>query len=395
MRYFLIAGEASGDLHGANLMRSLLKSDPEAEFRFWGGDDMAEVGGLNNLARHYKTASFFGFTEVIANLGTVLSQIRECKAEISAYAPDVLILIDYPGFNFRMAKYAHRRGIKTFYYISPKVWAWKESRIKLIRRYVDRLFIIFPFEAEYFRRRGIEAVYCGNPLVDAVRRNLAAIPSEEQYRRCNSLDERPIIALLAGSRRSEIKNNLPIMAALSRRFEEYQFVVAGVGWIERELYDRYIGDAPVRYVCDQTCAALRYAAAAVVTSGTATLETAIVGTPEVVCYRTDALQVWAGRRLLKIKYISLVNLIMDRRVVAEVIQSSADIGGVERELRAILPGSPGRYAMLRDFERLRTLVGGDGASDRFAARMVEELRSCAAEGSDAAVKSNSEKRRKS
>lgn len=361
-------------MHGANLMRGLLKSDPQAEFRFWGGDNMAQAGGRDNLARHYKTASFFGFTEVIANLGTVLSQIRECKAEISAYAPDVLILIDYPGFNFRMAEYAHRRGIRTFYYISPKVWAWKESRIKRIRRYVDRLFIIFPFEVDYFRTRGIDAVYCGNPLVDAVRQRLTGIPSEEEYRRRCGLDARPIVALLAGSRRSEIRYNLPVMAELSRRFGGFQFVVAGVGWIERELYEQCIGDAPVRYVCDQTYPTLRYAAAAVVTSGTATLETALVGTPEVVCYRTSALQVWAGRKLLKIKYISLVNLIMDRRVVAEVIQSSADADAAERCLRAVLPGGSEREAMLRDFELLREKVGGEGASDRFASRMVEELR---------------------
>ena len=374
MRYFLIAGEASGDLHGANLMRGLVKSDPQAEFRFWGGDCMAEAGGAENLARHYKTASFFGFIEVAANLRTVLSQIRECKAEIAAYAPDVLILIDYPGFNFRMAEYAHGLGIRTFYYISPKVWAWKESRIKRIRKYVDRLFIIFPFEIEYFGQRGIRAVFCGNPLVDAVRQRMAVMSSEQEYRASNSLDGRPIVALLAGSRRSEIKYNLPLMVALSRRLPQYQFVVAAVDWIDKSLYDEYLAGSSVRYVCGQTYPTVRYAEAAVVTSGTATLETALIGTPEVVCYRTDALQIWAGRRLIKIKYISLVNLILGRRVVAEVIQSSLDISQAERELRAVLRGGEGRERMLADFAQLREKVGGEGASDRFAAEMVEILR---------------------
>lgn len=374
MRYFLIAGEASGDLHGANLMRGLIKSDPQAEFRFWGGDCMAEVGGKAALVRHYKTASFFGFIEVAANLRTVLSQIRECKAEIAAYRPDVLILIDYPGFNFRMARFAHDSGIRTFYYISPKVWAWKESRIKRIKKYVDRLFIIFPFEVEYFRRHGIEAVFCGNPLVDAVEQRMACLPTEEEYRKANLLDRRPIIALLAGSRRSEIEYNLPFMVVLSRRFPQYQFVVTAVDWIDKSLYDKYLAGSSVRYLCSQTYPTVRYAEAAVVTSGTATLETALIGTPEVVCYRTAALQIWAGRHLLKIKYISLVNLILNRRAVAEVITSSLDVSQAESELRDVLRGGEARGRMLADFELLRETVGGAGASDRFAAEMVEILR---------------------
>lgn len=374
MRYFLIAGEASGDLHGANLMRGLVKSDPQAEFRFWGGDRMAEVGGAENLVRHYKTASFFGFIEVAANLRTVLSQIRECKAEIAAYRPDVLVLIDYPGFNFRMAEYAHGLGIKTFYYISPKVWAWKESRIKRIKKYVDRLFIIFPFEVEYFKKHGIDAVFCGNPLVDAVGQRMAEMPTEQEFRQANSLDDRPIVALVAGSRRSEIEYNLPLMAALSRRFPQYQFVVTAVDWIDKALYDKCLAGSSVRYVCSQTYPAVRYAEAAVVTSGTATLETALIGTPEVVCYRTDALQIWAGRHLLKIKFISLVNLILGRRAVAEIIESSLDVSQAESELRAILRGGEARERMLLDFEQLREIVGGEGASDRFAAEMVKILR---------------------
>lgn len=360
-------------MHGANLMRGLKKNDPNAEFRFWGGDNMVSAGGAENLARHYKTASFFGFTQVIANLRTVLSQIKECKRDISAYRPDVLILIDYPGFNFRMAEHAHKSGIRTFYYISPKVWAWKESRIRLIKKYVDKLFIIFPFEIEYFKARGIDAVYCGNPLSDAVQQRLQQIPDQQDFRRSNSLDDRPIVALLAGSRRQEIDYNLPFMVALSRKFPHLQFVVTGVSWIEKSLYDKYISGSDVRYVCDQTYPTLRYARAAVVTSGTATLETALIGTPEVVCYRTNRVQIWAGKCLLKIKYISLVNLILDKPCVAEVIQASMNTECAQRQLASILSDGKERERMKNDFEQLRKIVGEGGASERFAKEMVELL----------------------
>ena len=215
MKYYLIAGEASGDLHGSNLMKGLLRSDPQAEFRFWGGDLMAAVGGREHLAKHYRDASFFGIGEIVRRLPTVLAQIRECKRDIAAYAPDVLVLIDYPGFNFRMAKFAHGCGIRVFYYISPKVWAWKEHRVERIRRYVDKLFIIFPFEVEYFARRGIDAVYEGNPLMDAIAERCAAMPPREEFFRANGFGARPVIALLAGSRRSEVRNNLSFMAAMA------------------------------------------------------------------------------------------------------------------------------------------------------------------------------------
>ena len=228
MKYYLIAGEASGDLHGSNLMKGILKADPGARFRFWGGDKMAAVGGAENLAMHYEKASFMGFTEVLKNLRTIFGQIEQCKRDVAAYAPDVLVLIDYAGFNLRLARFGRERGIPTYYYIAPKVWAWKESRVKKIRRWVDRLFVIFPFEVEYFRRRGIEAIYEGNPLMDAIDARRAALGSKEEFRAVHGLDGRPVVACLAGSRRSEIGYNLPFMVELSGRFPQYQFVVAGV-----------------------------------------------------------------------------------------------------------------------------------------------------------------------
>ena len=375
MRYYLIAGEASGDMHGANLMKGILKADPQAEFRFWGGDKMAEVGGAENLGRHYKTTSFFGLAEVAANLRTIFRQMNECKRDVMAYAPDVLILIDYPGFNFRIAKYAHDNGIRTYYYISPKVWAWNESRVKRIRRDVDRLFIIFPFETEYFRKKGIETVFEGNPLVDILEEEKRRMPSREEFFAQNSIpDDKPVVALLAGSRKSELKYNLPFMVDLARLNPEYTFVVGGVRWLDRSLYDNIIGDGPVKYICDMTYPLVRYADAAVVTSGTATLETALLGTPEVVCYSKDKLSMNIGKHLVKVPFISLVNLVMGREVVRELIQWDMTLPNAQEELHAIMPSGAKRDAMLADFEELRRVIGGPGASERFGAKMVELLR---------------------
>ena len=252
MKYYLIAGEASGDLHGSNLMRGLLKSDPAARFRFWGGDRMAEVGGAENRVRDYRETSFFGIVGVLRNLGTISRQLRECREDVLRYAPDVLILVDYPGFNMKMARFAKEHGIRTFYYIAPKVWAWREWRVKAIRRYVDRLFVIFPFECGYFPRHGVEPIFEGNPLVDAIEARRPSLPSPDEFRRRHGLDRRPIIALLAGSRRGEIRDNLPLMADLSRKFPEHQFVVAGVAWLDRALYEQYMAGSGIRYVCELT-----------------------------------------------------------------------------------------------------------------------------------------------
>lgn len=373
MRYYLIAGEPSGDLHGANLIKGLLKADPEAEFRFWGGDLMAAAGGRDNLRKHYNETSFFGIVQVVKNLGTIRRQMRECQSDVAEFAPDVLILVDYPGFNMKMARWAKEHGIRTFYYIAPKVWAWREWRVKAIRKYVDRLFIIFPFERTYFPKHGIEPVFEGNPLVDAIESRRASLPTPDEFRRRNGLDERPIIALLAGSRRGEIRANLPLMALLSKRFPEHQFVVAGVAWIDRALYDQYMAGSDIRYVCDQTYETLAAAEAAVVTSGTATLETALLGIPEAVVYRTVWWQVWLRPYVLKVPWVSLVNLNLGRESVAELIQSDLSVERAEQELRAIVAGGAKREKMLADFDCLRTVIGGPGASDRFAARMVGEL----------------------
>lgn len=374
MKYFLIAGEPSGDLHGANLIKGLRKADPAAEFRFWGGDLMAAAGGAQNLRKHYRETSFFGVVQVLRNLGTIRRQMRECREEVAAWQPDVLILVDYPGFNMKMARWAHARGIRTFYYIAPKVWASREGRIRALRRDVDRLFVIFPFECDYFPRHGIEPLFEGNPLVDALEARRAALPTSEEFRRRNGLDPRPIIALLAGSRRSEIRKNLPLMARLAQRFDGWQFVVAGVPWLDRTLYEEAAAGSGIRYVCDQTYETLLAAEAAVVTSGTATLETALLGTPEVVVYRLPAIEYRCMPLVVRCPWISLVNLNLGRESVAEVLQSNLDTARAERELRAILPGGEKRERMLADFRELRTIIGGPGASDRFAARMVELLR---------------------
>jgi len=374
MKYFLIAGEPSGDLHGANLIKGLRKADPAAEFRFWGGDLMAAAGGAQNLRKHYRETSFFGVVQVLRNLGTIRRQMRECREEVAAWQPDVLILVDYPGFNMKMARWAHARGIRTFYYIAPKVWASREGRIRALRRDVDRLFVIFPFECDYFPRHGIEPLFEGNPLVDALEARRAALPTSEEFRRRNGLDPRPIIALLAGSRRSEIRKNLPLMARLAQRFEGWQFVVAGVPWLDRALYEEAAAGSGIRYVCDQTYEVLLAAEAAVVTSGTATLETALLGTPEVVVYRLPAIEYRCMPLVVRCPWISLVNLNLGRESVAEVLQSNLDTARAERELRAILPGGEKRERMLADFRELRTVIGGPGASDRVAARMVALLR---------------------
>ena len=374
MKYYIISGEPSGDLHGSNLMRGLQTEDSEAQFRFWGGDKMAEVGGAENLAKHYRETSFFGIAQVIPNLKTIVGQIDECKRDIEAYKPDVLILIDYPSFNMRIAKWAKEQGIKVYYYIAPKVWAWKEWRVKGIRKYVDRLYTIFPFETEYFRSKGIEPVFCGNPLCDAIVQYKAQMPSREEFLRTEGLDERPIVALLAGSRRSEIKDNLADMVAISKNFPEYQFVVAAVPWIEKDLYDKILANTGVKFVCNKTYDTLIYAEAAIVTSGTATLETALIGTPEIVVYHIPKLYEWLRPLVLKIPYISLVNINLNRECVREIVVNKIDVEAVSNELSAILEGGSKRAKMLAEFAELQEMMGGEGSSHRVAQDIVKSLK---------------------
>ena len=374
MKYYIIVGEPSGDLHGSNLMRGLQAEDCEAQFRFWGGDKMAEVGGAENLAKHYRETSFFGIAQVLRNLKTIFGQIDECKRDIEAYKPDVVILIDYPSFNMRIAKWAKERGIKVYYYIAPKVWAWKEWRVKEIRKYVDRLYTIFPFESDYFRSKGIEPVFCGNPLCDSIAQYKAQMPSREEFLRAGGLDERPIVALLAGSRRSEIKDNLADMVAISKNLPNYQFVVAAVPWIEREMYDKILSGTAVKFVCDKTYDTLFYAEAAIVTSGTATLETALIGTPEIVMYHVPKLYEWLRPIVLKIPYISLVNINLNRECVREIVVNKIDVEAVSAELRAILEGGSKRAKMVADFAELQEMMGGEGSSHRVAQDIVKSLR---------------------
>ena len=374
MKYFVIAGEPSGDLHGSKLMRGIANSDSNASFSFCGGDRMVEVGGREGLIKHYKDMSFFGFVQVLKNLKTIFSQIDECKAAITAFNPDVIILIDYPSFNMRIAKWAKKRGMKVYYYIAPKVWAWKEWRVKGLKRYTDRIYTIFPFESDYFRSKGIEPTFCGNPLVDDIAQMRSQLPPREQFIAENNLDSRPIIALLAGSRVSEIKENLPNMVALSKRFEQYQFVVTAVPWIDKAIYDSYTVGSTVRYICSKTQQTLAHAEAAIVTSGTATLETALMGIPEMVLYHIPKLYEVLRPYVLKIPYISLVNINMNREVVRELVCAKLDIEDAEAELRSILIGGAKREKMLADFAELSTIIGDSGASDRFAKDIVNSLR---------------------
>lgn len=374
MRYFIIAGEPSGDLHGSKLMQGIATEDSNAAFRFCGGDKMVEIGGKEGLVKHYKEMSFFGFANVLRNLKTIFSQIDECKRSIEEFAPDVIILIDYPSFNMRIAKWAHKKGIKVYYYIAPKVWAWKEWRVKGIRKYVDKIYTIFPFETEYFRSKGIETTFCGNPLVDDIAQMRSQLPAREDFIAENNLDSRPIVALLAGSRVSEIRENLPNMVAIAQRFAEYQFVVTAVPWIDKSLYDSYIDGTNVKYICNQTQQTLANAEAAVVTSGTATLETALMGIPEMVLYRIPKLYEVLRPYVLKIPFVSLVNINLDREAVREIVCAKIDLDSAEAELRSILKGGNKREKMLADFAKLSALIGGEGASQRFAAEIVKTLK---------------------
>ena len=375
MKYYIIAGEPSGDLHGGKLMRGIAKEDAEAEFRFCGGDNMVAVGGEEGMLYHYKQMSFFGLVPVLCNLRTIFKQMANVKRDIERFKPDVVILIDYPAFNFRIAKWAKSHGIKVYYYIAPKVWAWKERRVKRLRKDVDRLYTIFPFETDYFRGKGIEPVFCGNPLVDDIAERRATLPTPEAFRRDNGLDGRPIVALLAGSRISEIKANLPQMVDIARMFPDYQFVVTAVKWIERRHYDKHIeGVENVHYLCDKTQLTLAMSEAAVVTSGTATLETALMGIPEVVLYRVPWIYEKLKPYFLKVPYISLVNINLGREAVREIVRAKLDKEESLAEVEAILPGGKKREQMLKDFDELRVMMGEAGASDRFAKDMVNSLR---------------------
>ncbi|WP_314153619.1 lipid-A-disaccharide synthase [Capnocytophaga granulosa] len=369
MKYYLIAGEASGDLHGSNLMRALAEIDPQAQFRFWGGDRMEAVGG--KLIKHYRDLAFMGFWEVVTNLRTILRNIDLCKGDITAYQPDALIFIDYPGFNMRIAKWAKRQGIPTHYYISPQIWAWKENRIKAIRRDVDAMYVILPFEKDFYEGKHQYPVhFVGHPLLDAIaaRREV----SMEVFKRENGLDERPIIALLPGSRKQEIAKMLSVMLSVVGSYHPYQFVIAGAPSLGYDFYRQFIREENVHFVSGKTYDLLSHAHAALVTSGTATLETALFRVPEVVCYRGNWISYQIAKRVISLKYISLVNLIMDAPVVTELIQGDLNTRNLKVELDKLLDPAY-RDKLQRDYQALRERLGNEGASRRTAQTIYDSL----------------------
>ena len=375
MKYYLIVGEASGDLHASNLMKALMAEDPEAEFRFFGGDLMTAVGGT--CVKHYRELAYMGFIPVLLHLRTIFSNMDRCKHDIEAWKPDVLILVDYPGFNLKIAAYIKKHTqIPIYYYISPKIWAWKEYRIKNIRRDVDKLFSILPFEVDFFNGHHYPVDYVGNPCVDAVDGFLRTdTETKEQFcQRLNLESSRPIIALLAGSRKQEIKDNLSRMMEASRSFPQYQFVIAGAPGIDPEFYNHYLSDG-AKIVFGETYRLLRHSEAALVTSGTATLETALFRVPQVVCYYTAAgkLVSFLRRHILNVKYISLVNLVSGSEVVTELVADGMTVDNIRRELSVIIEGGSRRIQMLSGYDRMIQILGTPGASERAAKLMVKYL----------------------
>ena len=376
MKYYLIVGEASGDLHASNLMKALTAEDPEAEFRFFGGDLMTAVGGT--CVKHYRELAYMGFIPVLLHLRTIFSNMDRCKHDIEAWKPDVLILVDYPGFNLKISAYIKKHTqIPIYYYISPKIWAWKEYRIKNIRRDVDKLFSILPFEVDFFNGHHYPVDYVGNPCVDAVDSFLRTdTETKEQFcQRLNLESSRPIIALLAGSRKQEIKDNLSRMMEASRSFPQYQFVIAGAPGIAPEFYSHYLTDG-AKIVFGETYRLLRHSEAALVTSGTATLETALFRVPQVVCYYTAAgkLVSFLRRRILNVKYISLVNLVSGSEVVTELVADGMTVDNIRRELSVIIEGGSRRIQMLSGYDRMIQILGTPGASERAAKLMVKYLK---------------------
>ena len=362
MKYYIIAGEASGDLHASNLLKEIRKNDPQAEFRGFGGDLMQAEG--THLVRHYRDLAFMGFIEVIANLRTILKNIDACKADIETWKPDALILVDYPGFNLRMAPFAKEKGIPVFYYISPQIWAWKQSRVHKIALNTDKVFCILPFEKQFYKGFGYDVEFVGHPLLDA-------LDQPSQQLKLNA-DGRKIIAVLPGSRKQEIRTMLPEMMKVVREFPDYRFVIAGAPSQPESFYKEILGDSGIEIVFGQTYPLLKSSYAAVVTSGTATLETALHDVPEVVCYKGSTISYHIAKRLVKVKYISLVNLIMDKEIVRELIQDEMNSRLITEELRKLL-GSE-RERILSQYSELKTKLGGTGASARTADHIMNYLK---------------------
>ena len=428
MKFYIIAGEASGDLHGSNLMKGIYAEDPQADIRFWGGDLMESVwdsfqnnpshyvgpspcgqGGSTvskttpnlkadvgndevvesashaqntGLVRHYKEGAVMGFVEVLAKAGKLLKNVKFCKEDILSWKPDVVILIDYPGFNFKIAEFAHKAGFKVFYYIAPKVWASREGRIKKLKAYVDKLFIVFPFEKPYFDSKGIEYIYKGNPLVDAVDGSVAMSQSRSEFMTENGLQDGPIIAMLAGSRKGEISTMMPVLTEFAAKmhalpqYKDHQFLVAGAPSRTMEDYQKWLtpeNSSYVKILFGKTQPIIRHAEAAVVNSGTASLETALFGTPQVVGYITNPITYWVAKKIIKIRFISLGNLIVDRLAFKEYIQNDCNADALVTEIRDLIENQDRRSAMLAEYAEIRSLLGGAGASAAVAKAMIEEL----------------------
>lgn len=376
MKYYIIAGEASGDLHGSNLMKGLFKIDPECDIRFWGGDKMASVGGT--IVKHYRSTAVMGFVEVLKKGKQLLSNISFCKKEIIAYSPDAIILIDYAGFNLRIARFAKEKGIKVYYYIAPKVWAWNEGRIKQLKKYVDKLYIIFPFEVEYFKKQGIEPLYFGNPLMESIKNHPCWDESREAFLKRYSLDNKPIIALLAGSRKGEIGWLLPRYIPVAKHFsDKFNIVVAGAPSIDEKYYNSWLQGSNIKLIKDDTYSLLKNAQGAIVASGTASLEAALIGTPQVVCYGGNRLSVAIARKLIKLKYISLANLILNREIFKELIQEECSTEGLIIEMNKLLYDSYYRDVMERDYKELKNALGWsseNSPSENIAKSMIAELK---------------------
>ncbi len=370
MKYYIIAGEASGDLHASNLMKELKKLDADAAFRCWGGDLMAAQGA--DLVRHYRDLAFMGFFEVLTHINTIAKNIRFCKKELLEFRPDVLILVDYPGFNLRISRFAHEHGILVFYYISPQLWAWRSSRVKTIKKYVDRMFVILPFEKDFYARYGYEVDFIGHPLLDVINSD-TTYPGRKDFLERNHLPDKPVIVLLPGSRRQEIRLMLKAMLKAVSSFGEYQFVIAGAPSISPDFYSGITAGTSVSVVSGQTYDLLRHSNAALVTSGTATLETALMGIPQVVCYKGNFLSYLVAKSVIRVKYISLVNLIMDKEIIHELIQEDLTRQNLRNELKKILDGTE-RQDIIKSYEGLREKLGGSGASAKAAGLIIQYLK---------------------
>jgi lipid-A-disaccharide synthase len=372
MKYYVIAGEASGDLHASNLMKALKSKDKDAHFRVWGGDLMEQQGGV--VVKHYRDLAFMGFVEVGLNIRTILHNISFCKKDILNWNPDVLILVDYPGFNLRIAEFAHKKGFKVVYYISPQIWAWKQNRVKKIKKIVDKMIVILPFEKEFYKKFNVDVDYEGHPLLDAIESEPRL--DINKFREINGLTQKPIIALLPGSRKQEVNKILEVMLKLIPYFKEYEFIVCGVESLGTKFYKEIFEkqNVKVKLVFDQTHDTVFHSKAAIVTSGTATLETALIGTPEIVCYKSGKIFYAIAKKLVKLDYISLVNLIMGRLVVKEFIQDEMTVENIREELKRLLNDQKYRKKIIYDYNILRQKLGESGASTRVAEKIVTFLK---------------------